>query len=188
MAPLPNFRVVDGEQRLEAFDRCGIDAAGPYFVKIGRGQAQHKRWLLLFTRLQYHCVHLEMLSSMDTDSFLMAFERFIARRIKPSLCVSDNGLNFRGGEKELRMIWEKFDQDKIRDKHSSIEWKFNPPSSPHTGGSWEAMIKCAKRAINAILPQGTLSDEELCTAFTMISMILNPLHQDTFYMDPLFVH
>ena len=35
------------------------------------------------------------------------------------------------------------------------------------------MIKCAKRAINAILPQGTLSDEELCTAFTMAEGIIN---------------
>ena len=39
MAPLPDFRVVGDEKRLEAFDQCGIDAAGPYFVKVGRGQA-----------------------------------------------------------------------------------------------------------------------------------------------------
>lgn len=43
--------------------------------------------------------------SLDTDSFVLALRRFIARRGQVKEMRSDNGRNFIGGEKELLVIY-----------------------------------------------------------------------------------
>ncbi len=48
MAPLPKVRV---QMPLRAFDRVGVDYAGPFKTKQGRGKARAKRYLCLFTCL-----------------------------------------------------------------------------------------------------------------------------------------
>ena len=40
--------------------------------------------------------------SLDTDSYLNAFRRFVARRGMPEKVFSDNATNFVGGDDELR--------------------------------------------------------------------------------------
>lgn len=48
------------------------------------------------------CVHLDLLSNMETDSFLMALRHMVARRGTPSEILADQGTNFLGGDKELQ--------------------------------------------------------------------------------------
>ncbi|KAL6476782.1 hypothetical protein MHYP_G00152810 [Metynnis hypsauchen] len=86
------------------FWSTGVDCFGPYTVKIGR--RQEKRWGIIFKCLTSRCVHLELMPSMDTDSFLLALRRFIARRGKPYEILCDRGTNFRGGKKELQQAFE----------------------------------------------------------------------------------
>lgn len=81
------------------FWSTGVDCFGPYTVKIGR--RQEKRWGIIFKCLTTRCVHLDLLCHMDTDSFLLALRRFVARRGKPFELLCDQGTNFRGGDKEL---------------------------------------------------------------------------------------
>ncbi|KAL1248015.1 hypothetical protein QQF64_023391 [Cirrhinus molitorella] len=50
----------------------------------------------------YSTVHIDILTSIDTDSFLMALRRFISRRSKPFELLADQGTNFEGGERELK--------------------------------------------------------------------------------------
>ena len=95
MADLP-------EERLDAstaFTNVGVDYFGPFTVKIGR--KNEKRWCCLFTCLTMRADHIEMVPKLDTDSFLNAIMRFIARRGKPSTIISDNGTNFVGAEREF---------------------------------------------------------------------------------------
>ena len=87
MAPLPKVRV---QMPSRAFDRVGVDYAGPFKTKQGRGKARAKRYLCLFTCLCTRAVHLEMSYSLDTDSFLNALSRMISRRGRPSYLVSDS--------------------------------------------------------------------------------------------------
>ena len=93
MAPLPPHRIPAGD-RLEPFTTCAIDCAGPYFIKQGRGKIRLKRYILLFRCTMYGAVHLEPLSRMHTDSFLLALDRFLALFCRPNLIISDNGSNF----------------------------------------------------------------------------------------------
>ena len=55
---------------------------------------------VVFTCLAIRAVHIEILHSLDTDSFIMALRRFLARRGQIKEIRSDNGTNFTSGEKE----------------------------------------------------------------------------------------
>ncbi len=173
MAPLPLSRV---QYPVRAFERVGVDYGGPYLTKQGRGKSRAKRYLCLFTCLTTRAVHLEMSYSLDTDSFINALTRMVARRGTPAYMLSDNGTNFVGAERELRELVEAFNQEKIINKVAKdykIEWKFNPPSAPHFGGVFEALIKSAKKAILAILGNADITDEELHTASCGAERLLN---------------
>ena len=178
MAPLPVERLGDP---LRAFSRVGLDYAGPFLTKQGRGKVRQKRYLCLFTCLATRAVHLELAYSLDTDAFLNALARFCHRRGRPIHIISDNGTNFVGGERELRELIAALDQTKIAQTTADkgIHWTFNPPQSPHFGGVFEAMVKSAKRAIRAILENADVNDEELHTAFTGAEALINsrPLTQ-----------
>ncbi|GFY35872.1 integrase catalytic domain-containing protein [Trichonephila clavipes] len=84
--PLPLDRVAD----CVAFEIVGIDLAGPLFLKSGE-----KVWIALFTCANFHAIHLELVNSLTTDSFLLSLRRFIARRGRHRTIYSDNGTNFR---------------------------------------------------------------------------------------------
>ena len=52
-------------------------------------------------------------------------------------------------------------------------WHLNLPLAPHFGGVHETMIKAAKRAVNAVLGNADVTDEESTTAFTGAEALLN---------------
>ncbi|KAI7805222.1 hypothetical protein IRJ41_002204 [Triplophysa rosa] len=63
------------------FYSTGVGCFGPFTVKIG--SRQEKRWGIIYKCLTTRCVHLDLLEHMDSDAFLLALRRFIARRGKP---------------------------------------------------------------------------------------------------------
>ena len=89
--------------------------------------------------------------------------------------LSDNGTNFVAAERELREFVQSLDQSKIAQSSANkgVMWHFNPPLTPHFGGVHETMIKAAKRAVNAVLGNADVTDEELTTAFTGAEALLN---------------
>ena len=140
MGPLPNLRTMG---TFKPFAHSGVDFAGPFLTRQGRGQVQTKRYLCLFTCMETRACHLEMTFGLDTESFLMAFSRFIKRRGAPSVVVSDNGASFTAAERELQEAVSNLDSAKIsRDGvQQAIKWRFQPPRSPHFGGVFESMVK-----------------------------------------------
>ena len=56
------------------FYSTGVDCFGPYVIKVGR--RNEKRWGILFKCMTTRAVHVDLLSSIDTDAFLMALRRF----------------------------------------------------------------------------------------------------------------
>ena len=96
MADLPKERTATTDP---PFTFVGVDYFGPMNVKFRRGST--KRYGCIFTCLVTRAVHIEVAHSMDSDAFLMALHRFIARRGKPQKVFSDNGTNFVAAYKEL---------------------------------------------------------------------------------------
>ena len=120
---------------------------------------------------------------MNTDSFIDALRRFIARRGRPEVIRSDNGTNLRGGERELREALAEWNQQKIKRflHQKEIKWIFNPPTASHMGGVWERVVQSVKRILKALLAQQTVTDETLLTLMAETETILNsrPLTQNT---------
>nr|XP_055047823.1 uncharacterized protein LOC129433267 [Misgurnus anguillicaudatus] len=154
------------------FWSTGVDCFGPFTVKIGR--RHEKRWGIIFKCLTTRCIHVDLLHSMDTDSFLMALRRFIARRGKPFELLSDQGTNFRGGNRELQSTFSDLEptlKEKLNEQ--SISFQFNPPHAPHFGGVWEREIRSIKFCLRVILKDQVVSEEVLSTVLVEVEGMLN---------------
>ena len=163
MADLPEDRVTPGESH---FSYLGIDCFGPYYVKSG--QAQEKRYGCIFTCLAIRAIHLEVLHSMDADSFINALMRFIARRGVPKRIRSDNGTNFVCAERQLKEAiqdWNRCRKTRELLLLNSIEWMFNSPAASHTCVSWERLIRSVRKTLNSITLDQDFADERLTTIF-----------------------
>ena len=69
----------------------------------------------IFTCLNIRAVQIEVAYSLDTDSFINALRRFIARRGKPVLVRTDNGSNFVSGDKEIRANIPQWNTQRIHE-------------------------------------------------------------------------
>lgn len=108
MANLPKERLTPEDP---PFTSVGVDYFGPLYVKQGRSRV--KRYGCVFTCLTTRSVHIEITSSLDTDSFINALRRFISLRENPTSVYSDNGTNFRAGEQEMRTTIDYWNQKAI---------------------------------------------------------------------------
>ncbi|XP_033095627.1 uncharacterized protein LOC117100162 [Anneissia japonica] len=170
MSDLPADRV---QATLPPFTNVGIDCFGPFYIKQGR--ARMKRYGIIFTCLNVRAVHLEVSNSLDTESFINALRRFIARRGIPSLICSDNGGNFVKGNKELRESIRGWNQEQIHGHllQRQIEWRFNPPTASHHRGVWERCIRSVRKVLTALTKEQVLKDEGLRTLFCEVENIVN---------------
>ena len=166
--PLPRSRIPSGS--LAPFRSLAIDVGGPFLTTEGRGRALQKRYLLLFNCLHTRAVHAELLFTLEADSFLMAFSRFIALRGRPEFVLSDNGTNFVRGRKEISAAIKRARGD---ERFRNIRWQFIPPHSPNWNGVSERLIASAKRALKSIIGEEPRTLEELFTAFQEMAGYLN---------------
>ena len=170
MADLPTDRVTPEKP---PFTFVGVDCFGPFVVR--RGRSLVKRYGVLFTCLSVRAIHLEVAHSLDTDSFINAMRRFIARRGQPEEVRSDNGGNFVRGERELREAIEGWNQHKIGEflLQQNVRWTFNPPGGSHHGGVWERCIRTVRKVMGALTKEQILDDEGLATLLCEVESIVN---------------
>ena len=170
MAELPADRV---SVKSTPWEDVGVDLFGPFYVSHGR--RREKRWGCVFTCLAIRAIHLEVLATMDSDSFLNAFRRFCARRGTPTRVRSDQGTNFVGALAELRAEFQEINklQVVLTARNMGVEWIFNPPHASHHGGVWERMIRTVRKVLVAIMPSASVSEEVLTTAFVETEGLVN---------------
>lgn len=174
MADLPAGRVTPEPP----FTTVGLDVFGPWTIVTRRtrgGSAQSKRWVVLFTCMSTRAVHIELIETMSTDSFVNALRRFFSIRGPAKLLHSDRGTNFIGACKELNLVADnrvvgKYLQEK------GCSWTFNPPHASHMGGSWERLIGVARRILDVMLLKDAptrLTHEVLSTFMAEVMAIIN---------------
>ena len=102
LAPIP--KDIEAKLSKEPFLLVGLDYLGPLFTS--NESSNSKNWLCLFTCLSIRAVHIELVENMTTEGFLMCMRRFIARRGKPKLIVSDNASQLKLGSEIINQIWK----------------------------------------------------------------------------------
>jgi hypothetical protein len=172
-APLPLHRV----EAEEAYQNVGVDLAGPLFLYGGE-----KSWIVIFTCAVYRAVHLDVVSSLSTETFIGALERFISGNGRPNVLHSDNGTNFVGSENLFKQIdWKKVEE---ASGVKRIKWIFNPPTAAWWGGWWERLIRSVKDLLRKMLGRARLTYDELRTCLASVEATMNSRPLTTVTEDP----
>ncbi|GFR27320.1 integrase catalytic domain-containing protein [Trichonephila clavata] len=117
-APLPRVRI----EQSPPFAVTGLDFAGPIFVK----NSKEKFYILLCTCAVTRALHFELVTSLTTEAFLLAFRRFISRRGLCTVIYSDNARTFKRAEIELRRLWAIINHPDVKEFCASrgVKWKY----------------------------------------------------------------
>ena len=171
MADLPPDRCLSGQP---PFTNVGVDLFGTFHARQGRSTV--KRYGCVYTCFSTRAIHIEVLNSLDTDTFINGFIRFVARRGYPRKVISDNGTNLVGADAELRRSLRQLDRSKVIQaaRRVNVDWCFNPPLASHHGGVWERMIRTIRKVLAALLSSNLrLTDEVLHTVMCEAENIVN---------------
>ena len=123
-------------------------------------------------------MHIEVIESLDTSSFINVLRRFLAIRGPAVQLRSDCGTNFVGAHNELQAALKEMDKEGIQNYLVSrgCEWIFNPSHASHAGGVWERMIGVTRKLLDSVLADlelTQLTHEVLSTLITEVSAIVN---------------
>ena len=155
-APLPHERAATND--FQPFRSVGIDYTCHFQFKDGITFG--KCYILLFTCTCIRAVHLEVVRSMNSITFVDTFERFAARRGMPRLVISDNFRTF----KHVAPI--------LGARHG-CRWRFNTPSAPWQGGFFERLVRSVKGPLKTTLKGRAVTFDKFQHVVTLTEYIVN---------------
>ena len=152
------------------FAVSGIDYAGPFLVKHGRGHA--KVWLAVFTCMVARAIHIEIVPDLTASSFLKALKSMAWIKGTPKRILTDNATNFTKSAKVLLEI--STDNEVIKEFNlKGITWQFTPSFAPHFGGIFERMIGTLKKELVKLIGSAEVTYHELRNILTEVEGIIN---------------
>ena len=153
------------------FHSTGVDYTGHFFVKTEAGNSM-KTYVLIFTCMNTRAVHLELLDSMNTNSFILAFIRFSNRYGVPKVVYSDNAKTFISASQILNEIItsEEFENEF---RTLNISFRNIPTYSPWVGSCWERLIKTVKNCIYKTVGRRSVDYFSLITTLSDIQLVIN---------------
>ena len=180
-APLPADRCSSARP----FEITGVDFAGPLFIKDNAGVTS-KVYICLLTCAAIRGIHLELVSSLSTADFILAFKRFVATRGLCRVVYSDNAKTFKRASELLAQLFENLRTKEVRDYFASsgIEWRFICERSPWWGGFYERLVRSVKTPLKKILGNALLSYDELNTTLKEIEATINSRPLTYVYNNP----
>ena len=167
------------EERLKPappFYTTGIDYFGPFKLKGEVQKRVHgKGYGVIFTCFVTRAVYLDISCDYSTDSFLQVLRRFASFRGWPRKIISDQGTQLVGASNELKAIIASIDKDKVQQfsAQKDIEWEFTTVDAPWMNGATEALVKTAKRAIEAAIGCQVLTFSQALTVFYESAELIN---------------
>jgi len=177
MAPLPSSRI----DNPAPFQHVAVDLFGPMrvFHTCGLQNCPHpedsKVYGAVFTCFHARAVHIELVDSQSTESFLTAFRSFVARRGTPNLVYSDNGTNLVAAQKEIRRLyksinWAAIKQDGLK---REIKWEFCTQQAPWQNGLVERLNRSIKQPLRAAVGSAKLTKAQLAVILHEIEQVVN---------------
>ena len=135
-----------------------------------------KAWICLFSCMVTRAVHLELITDMTTEEFLLAFKRFIAQRGAPLEMISDNAAHFKLASKTLDTLWKEVSSsDELQSYVSSsgINWHFIVELAPWMGGFYERLVGVVKRSLRKSIGRKMLTLIQLQTLIKEVEAVVN---------------
>lgn len=170
MPSLPTSRVTESTP----FARTGSDYFGPVYFKTKSEQTN--AWICLFTCLVTRAVHLELVSDMSTEEFLMCLRRFIAQRGTPVEITSDNAKQFKAASSILDQLWQSLlHNDDVQSyvANLNIRWKFITDMAPWMGGFYERLVGLVKRSFRKAIGIKLLTLIQIQTLCKEVEAVIN---------------
>jgi hypothetical protein len=119
------------------FTSTAVDYAGPLNLRssLSKKSSMVKAYVAIFKCMATGAIHLEAVTSLSSDSFIITFDRFISRRGLSREIFSDNGTCFVGANNEFKRIFIEI-EPQIGEflKEKSIQWNFTTPLATYAGG------------------------------------------------------
>ena len=148
----------------------GVDITGALYVRDNNEET--KVYICLFTCANTRAVHLEVVSDLSTDTFLLAFRRFASRKSLPQIMMSDNASTYTSAAEELSTLLQSEELATVLGTHG-VAWKFIPKKASWFGGFWERMIGLTKNCLKKVLGRSRVSLPVLQTMIVEVETVLN---------------
>ena len=139
--PWPRERVSSSDP----FQFVGLDYLGP--INVREGSELKKMWVCLFTCLTVRAIHLKWVTDLTAVQFLSCLRRFVSRRGRPELIISDNAPQFKLTSSALNKQWKQvfYDKDVLNYvTMSGIRWSFTTALAPWQWGFYERLVGMVK--------------------------------------------
>jgi len=142
--PLPKIHVTESPP----FTVMRVDFTGALYVK--EGAEERKVYICLFTCAATRAMHLEIVSDLTAETFLLALRHFASRKSLPHTMIADNASTFLAAAENLQRL---FESETLREalERQNITWHFIPKCAPWYRGFWECMIGLTKQAVKKTL-------------------------------------
>ena len=127
----------------------GIDYLGPLKLLPTPTQLADSCYGVLFCCQTTRCVHVEVVTELTTETFLLTFRKVAALKGMPRYCQTDNAKTFSSADRQLTRLYRKFNQKTIEEetKSKGVVWSFSISRSAASNGSVESMVKIFKNAL-----------------------------------------
>ncbi|KAG1656302.1 Tubby [Nymphon striatum] len=149
-APLPEDRV----NISTPFKSTGLDYVGP--LKVKDGSNIKSVYIIIFVCASTRALHAELVDTMNTSDFILAFRKFCAVHERPDIIRSDNAKTFK---KMATMV--------------KLDWRFIPPRAPWWGGFYERFCQLIKRPLRKVINSSLVSKNELDCILAEIVKVVN---------------
>ena len=164
--PLPKTRTLDAPP----FTVTGVDFTGALYVR--QNSEELKAYICLFTCATTRAIHLEVVTDLFAETFLLAFRRFVSRKSLPHIVMSDNASTYVSAATELHNLFTSKTLATSLERQG-VEWKFIPKKAPWFGGFWERLIALIKNCLKKVLGRTHITLATLQTMVVEIEAVLN---------------
>ena len=130
----------------------------------------------LFTCLTIRPVHLKLVKGLSAPLFLNSLKRFVARRGKPKLIVSDNAPQFHFVKSVLDTQWSTiFQGNEVLDyfSYEGIQWNLTTSLASWQRGFYEQSVTLLKQSLRKEMGHKIIYWDKLMTLLIEVEAIIN---------------
>lgn len=173
--PLPRQRL---DYLQPPFTHVAIDALGPVKIAVdgGRKGARKKVWILVISCMTTRGMNLELLETVDTDSFVEAVRRHFADYGKAHSVRLDNFPSHR----KMTQLFDALVAGKTvgmrarsKKKTAGITWSWSSVHQPSTNGVVERAVRSVKEILLKILLKTLVDRIQLATLIKEVKQTIN---------------